>query len=170
MNPFNPKRFAVGDGLGLSADRAGNAVVFADGLVAESNFAPPLASSGFVGCWAPRKIDATHISLTPGSFTCGAIFTPSVSSITVSSTSLEHIYLRATLSPSYTDGYVTGGSASAVSIIASTTTLTSDNTYGYILLCDWQAGALVARYEFFSLSAALKNAGAGDVLFLYWTS
>jgi len=124
----------------------------------------------FKGNWYPSAIDSTHIKLTGGTITCGSIFTPSVSSITVHSSSLNYIYLRSTLSPYRTDGYVVGGSITAASVISSTSTLTSDNTYGYILLCTWQASALVAQYEFYSFFASLQNQGSGDTLFVYWNS
>lgn len=124
----------------------------------------------FKGNWYPSAIDSTHIKLTGGTITCGSIFTPSVSSITVHATSLNYIYLRSTLSASSLDGYVVGGSITAASVISSTSTLTSDNTYGYILLCTWQASALVTQYEFYSFFASLQNQGSGDTLFVYWNS
>lgn len=135
--------------------------------VAESAAA---ATPNFKGNWYPSAIDSTHIKLTGGTITCGSIFTPSVSSISVHATSLNYIYLRSTLSAATLDGYVVGGSITATSIISSTTTLTSDNTYGYILLCTWQSSALVQQYEFYSFFAALRNQGSGDTLFLYWNS
>lgn len=128
------------------------------------------STPNFKGNWYPSAIDSTHIKLTGGSITCGSIFTPSVSSITVHSSSLNYIYLRSTLSSSLTDGWVTGGSITAASVISSTSTLTSDNTYGYILLCTWQASALVTQYEFYSFFASLQNQGSGDTLFVYWNS
>ena len=124
----------------------------------------------FKGNWYPSAIDSTHIKLTGGTITCGSIFTPSVSSITVHATSLNYIYLRSTLSAYSLDGYVVGGSITAASVISSTSTLTSDNTYGYILLCTWQASALVDQYEFYSFFASLQNQGSGDTLFVYWNS
>jgi len=136
-------------------------------LEATSNSAAQTETTAidFKGCWYPSAVDSTHIRLTAGSFTCGSIFTPSVSSISVSSTLLNYIYLRATLSATTTDGYVSGGSATAVDILSGTSIPVSDNTYGYILLCSWQAGALVDRYEYFSLKARLNNKNVGDVYF-----
>jgi hypothetical protein len=128
------------------------------------------AAPNFKGNWYPSVIDSTHIKLTGGTITCGSIFTPTVSSVTVDASALNYIYLRATLSASKIDGYVVGGSITATSIISSTSTLTSDNTYGYILLCTWQASALVAQYEFYSFFASLQNQGSGDTLFVYWNS
>lgn len=136
-------------------------------LEATSNSAAQTETTAidFKGCWYPTAIDSTHVKLTGGSFTCGSIFTPSVSSISVSSSSLNYIYLRATLSPTTVDGYVDGGSATACIVMSGTSIPTSDNTYGYILLCTWQAGALVDRYEYFSLKARLNNSGTGNVSF-----
>lgn len=133
--------------------------------VVNSEQAAAVTAIDFKGCWYPSAVDSTHIRLTAGSFTCGSIFTPSVSSISVSSTLLNYIYLRATLSATTTDGYVSGGSATAVDILSGTSIPVSDNTYGYILLCSWQAGALVDRYEYFSLKARLNNKNVGDVYF-----
>lgn len=123
------------------------------------------AAVDFKGSWYPTAIDSTHVRLTGGSFTCGSIFTPSVSSIAVSSSALNYIYLQATLSPTYVDGYVDGGTVTACTVMSGTSIPTSDNTYGYILLCSWQAGVLVDRYEYFSLKARLNNSGTGNVYF-----
>lgn len=130
----------------------------------------PQHIASFRGCWYPSIIDSTHIKLTGGTLTCGTIFTPSVSSVSVDASALNYVYLRATLSATTTDGYVTGGSVTAASILSSTSTLTSNNTYGYILLCTWQASALVERYEFYSFFGSLQNQGTGDTLFVYWNS
>lgn len=134
-------------------------------LPVDSNGTPQTTAVDFRGMWYPTAIDSTHVRLTGGSFTCGSIFTPSVSSISVSSSALTYIYLRATLSPTYVDGYVDGGTATACTVMSGSTIPTSNNTYGYILLCSWQAGALVDRYEIFSLKARLNNSGTGDVQF-----
>ena len=139
----------------------------ATSLEATSNPAAQIETTAidFKGCWYPTAIDSTHVKLTGGSFTCGSIFTPTVTSISVSSSALTYIYLQATLSPTYVDGYVDGGSATAAIVTSGSSIPTSDNTYGYILLCSWQAGALVDRYAYFSLKARLTNSGSGNVRF-----
>jgi hypothetical protein len=47
------------------------------------------------------------------------------------------------------------------------------NTAGYILLCTWQAGALVDRYALtFTLACELlqkRSGSVGDVTFNYWS-
>lgn len=157
-----------GPGLAVAVDATGGLVKLQERAEKVKRYLPADFSGGggsFRGCWAPSAIDSTHIKLTGGTFTCGTIFTPSVSSVSVHATSLNYVYLRATLSPTTVDGFVTGGSATAATVLSSTSTLTSDNTYGYILLCTWQAGAVVSRYEFFSLKARLGNANVGDVVF-----
>lgn len=135
-------------------------------LEATSNPAAQIETTAidFKGCWYPTAVDSTHINLTGGTFTCGATFIPNVTNITVSASTLTYIYLTATLSATYEDGYVTGGSATSASIIGSTSILSSSGTTGYIPLCSWQAGALVARFEFFSLKAKIGNFG-GAILF-----
>lgn len=168
-----PQPMRGGPGLAVLGDPMGSLVKLQERAEKVERYLPADLSGGggsFRGCWAPSKIDATHIKLTPGTLTCGTIFTPTVSSITVDASALTHVYLRATLDPYYTDGYVNGGGATAVDVIGSTTELNSDNTYGYILLCDWQAGAVVARYQWFSKFAVLNNQGTGDVLFIHWDS
>lgn len=156
-----------GSGLGVRVDEQGMLVTLQPREEKIERYAldERVAGGSFKGCWFPSAIDSTHIQLTGGSFTCGSIFTPSVSSVAVDASALTYVYLRATLSATTVDGYVTGGVATAATVLGSTTTLTSDNTYGYILLCTWQAGALVDRYEYFSLKARLNNSGVGDVYF-----
>lgn len=167
-----PRGMRTGNGLQWTGGMEGGCLSLFDPKEKYDQQVPEQVAGGgsFRGCWAPSKIDNTHIKLTPGTLTCGTIFTPTVSSVTVDASALTHVYLRATLAPYYTDGYVNGGGATAVDVIGSTTVLNSDNTYGYILLCDWQAGAVVARYQWFSKFAVLNNQGAGDVLFIHWDS
>lgn len=154
-----------GPGLGVS----GGLVSVRDRAEKITRYVPdrlPVAGGDFKGCWFPTAVDSTHVNLTGGTFTCGGVaFTPSVSGIVVSSSALTYIYLRATLSAYTDDGYVTGGVATAVDIIGSTTELASAGTTGYIKLCTWQAEALVARYEYFSLKARLGNSGVGTIVF-----
>lgn len=121
-------------------------------------------------CWVPTAIDSTHISLTQGSISDGVTERlPDVSSVTVHATDLNYVYLHCEITPSIEDSIVVGGTIDAVDIVATTTPQTNDNTDTYVLLCTWQAGALVAQAKFYSFMSELNNSG-GNVLFHTWAA
>lgn len=116
---------------------------------------------GFAGAWAPSVVDSTHINLTAGSVSDGiTTFTPTVTGIVVHATSLNYVYLECDTTPGTLDGYVTGGVITASAIVAYTTTKTNTNSKLYILLCTWQASALVARYKYYSMTVDTRDTGA----------
>jgi hypothetical protein len=170
---WRPAPLVVQDGLGYAAGSVGSSLVQqASEPEIYRRPEPARAAAGdFQGAWCPTRVDATTINLTPGLLRMSTEdFIPSVTGISVSASSLNYIYLKVTLDPTYIDGYCSGGGASYVEVIASTFLQTSDNTYGYIMLCTWEGGALGERVRWFNLFAELGNRGAGNVQFTYWTA
>lgn len=136
----------------------------------ESTITSPSASStsDFRGAWFPTSASSTTIDLTDGSVTDGTTtFTPDVTDIAVHATSLNYVYLECDTTPGTLDGYVTGGVITAAAIVAYTTTKTNTNSKLYILLCTWQAGALVARYKYWSMTVDTRDTGANTTLARY---
>lgn len=123
---------------------------------------------GFAGAWAPSVVDSTHINLTAGSVSDGiTTFTPTVAGISVHATSLNYVYLECDITPSTLDSYITGGVITASAIVAYTTTKTNTNSKLYVLLCTWQASALVARYKYWSMTVDTRDTGANATLARY---
>lgn len=128
-----------------------------------------VAASSFKGCWYPSRVNAELIKLTAGSISDGiTTFTPAVTSITVSATALQYVYLVCSITPTIVDSFVTGGVITAASVQAFNMAQTTDNTTAYVLLCTWQSGVLISRYTFWSLQAEFCNAAYGTVLFRTW--
>lgn len=131
-------------------------------------------SSQQVFNWEPSAgADDEELIITGGSISDG-ITNHSVSGATLAihATSLNYVYLECDLSASTIDSWVSGGTITSAAITTYTTTKTTTSTKGYVLLCTWQAGALVARYRWYGLAAKLTNAssGVGDVQFNFWTA
>jgi hypothetical protein len=121
--------------------------------------------------WTPTAASSTSINLTAGSISDGVTTrTPTVTGISVHATDLQYVYLVCTLSPTLTDGFVTGGTVTAAVITAYGSAQTNTNTTGYILLFTWQAGAIVDRFRYWSIECQLNNSGAGDTAFNTWTA
>lgn len=122
----------------------------------------------FLGCWHPSVVSQTSINLTAGSVSDGiTTFTPTVTGITVHYSSLNYVYLECAISVDILDGYVTGGVITAAILKSYTTTKTNTNTNLYVLLCTWQAGALVSRYKYHSMTVDIRDTGANATLARY---
>jgi hypothetical protein len=122
----------------------------------------------WTGAWYPSHAGAGLIDLTAGSVSDGiTTFTPTVTGIVVHATSLNYVYLECDTTPGTLDGYVTGGVITASAIVAYTTTKTNTNSKLYILLCTWQASALVARYKYYSMTVDTRDTGANATLARY---
>ncbi len=137
----------------------------------ELNFklSPGGADPGYA--WTPSAASSTSINLTAGSISDGfTTRTPTVTGISVHATDLQYVYLVCTLSPTLTDGFVTGGTVTSAVITAYGSAQTNTNTTGYILLFTWQAGAIVDRFRYWSIECQLNNSGAGNTAFNTWTA
>lgn len=122
----------------------------------------------WTGAWYPSHAGAGLIDLTAGSVSDGiTTFTPDVTDIAVHETSLNYVYLECDITPSTLDSYITGGVITASAIVAYTTTKTNTNSKLYILLCTWQASALVARYKYWSMTVDTRDTGANATLARY---
>ena len=121
--------------------------------------------------WTPTALTSTTLSVDVGTISDGlTTHTPDGSSVTVDASALNYVYLECDLTPDTVDGYVTGGTIDDVAIAAYTSTKTTTNSKGYVLLFTWQDGALVSRSASLSLQAELLNTGTGNVLFRTWPS
>lgn len=137
-----------------------------------------IASSGggssFRGAWAPTvSSDSTTVTLTAGSINDGTqTWLPDVTDIELVPDALNYLYLKCQLNPTTEDSFVTGGDLSSTVILATSSTQTNSNTYGYILLAtvDLSGNGTVTRYAWFNFSCQLRNQGVGDVRFHYWYS
>lgn len=128
-------------------------------------------SATFAGVWNPtRGASDTALNVTGGTLYDGTTtHIIADAALTVHATSLNYIYLSCALTPTLTDGYVSGGTVDATpTIISSTSVQSNTNSAAYILLCTWQAGALVLRAAWFPYACRLGNSGTGDTLFKYW--
>jgi hypothetical protein len=137
----------------------------------ELNFklSPGGADPGYA--WTPSAASSTSINLTAGSISDGVTTrTPNVSAIAVSATALQYIYLVCTLNVTRVDGFVTGGTVTAASISAYSGIQTNSDTTGYILLCTWQAGAIVDRFRYWSIECQINDNGGGGTAFNTWTA
>ena len=125
----------------------------------------------FVGCWAPTRVDSTHIDLTTGSISDGVTtLTPDVTGIVVHATSLNYVYLECNLTGNEVDGFYQGGTIDAAIVAAYTTTKTSTATKGYRLLFEWQSGALVGtRQAYFAMQGEIFGSVASPQ-FRTWVS
>lgn len=132
------------------------------------------AMSTFRGAWAPTvSSDQTSVTLTAGSINDGTqTWLPDVTDIELVPNALNYIYLKCQLNPTTEDSFVTGGDLSSAVILATSSTQTNSNTYGYILLAtvDLSGSGTVTRYAWFNFSCQLRNQGVGDVRFHYWYS
>ena len=142
----------------------------------ELNFKLSAGGEGFEGLWRPRIGSSdTQVIITGGSIYDGTtLSTVAEQTISVHATSLNYIYLACGLTATTVDSYVSGGTVApaATPIIASTSTQANTNTEGYILLCTWQAGALVDRYSYFAYACELlqkRSGSVGDVTFNWWS-
>jgi hypothetical protein len=127
---------------------------------------PVAETNEFVGAWFPTAVDSTHIDLTAGSLSDGSTtYTPDVTGIAVHASSLNYVYLECDLTPTVVDGITIGGTVDAVAVVAYTTTKTNTSSKGYVLLCEWQASAIVARYRYYSMEAEIWRDG-----FRTWTA
>lgn len=132
------------------------------------------AMSGFTGAWNPIvSSDQTTVTLSAGSINDGTqTWLPDVTEIELVPSVLNYIYLKCQLSPTTEDSFVTGGDLSSTVILATSSTQTNSNTYGYILLAtvDLSGSGTVTRYAWFNFSCQLRNQGVGNVRFHYWYS
>lgn len=112
----------------------------------------------WTGAWYPSHAGAGLIDLTAGSVEDGTTtFNPDVTDITVHETSLNYVYLECNITPTVLNSYVTAGVITAAIVKAYTTTKTNTNSKAYLLLCTWQAGALVDRYRYFSQGLKVQD-------------
>jgi hypothetical protein len=121
--------------------------------------------------WTPTAASSTSINLSAGSISDGVTTrTPTVTGISVHETDLRYIYLVCTLNATRVDGFVTGGTVTAASISAYSAIQTNSDTTGYILLCTWQAGAVVDRFRYWSIECQINDNGGGGTAFNTWTA
>jgi hypothetical protein len=130
----------------------------------------------FEGLWRPRIGSSdTQVIITGGSIYDGTtLSTVAEQTISVHATSLNYIYLDCDLTKATVDGYVSGGTVAPAStpLAAATSMPSNTNTKGYILLCTWQAGAVVDRYAYFPMAGELlqkRSGSVGDVTFNWWS-
>ena len=138
----------TGLGLAYVGDTRGNAVVSGEqGLEVIPRIRADEGGITFKGAWAPTFINATTISLTPGTVADGfTTLTPSVSSISVNATSLNYVYLECDITLNTDDGFIMSGRLVAAQVKAYTTLKTPTASKAYLLLCEVQAEEVVARY------------------------
>lgn len=124
---------------------------------------------GFRGLWHPTKVNDEAVKIGAGTLFDGTtLHTIAESTIAVSASALNYIYLVCGLSPTYIDGYVTGGTVTATPTVAAySSAQVNTNSTAYILLHTWQAGALVQDYAWFGFGTELLNKNVGDVVFNY---
>lgn len=121
--------------------------------------------------WTPKRVNDELIEMSAGSISDGVTTrTPNVSAIAVSATALQYIYLVCTLNVTRIDGFVTGGTVTAASVITYSGIQTNNDTTGYILLCTWQAGAIVDRFRYWSIECQINDNGGGGTAFNTWTA
>lgn len=132
------------------------------------------SASSFRGLWYPSKVNNESVKIGAGSLFDGTTFhSVPETTVAVSPTALNYIYLVCNLSATLVDGYVAGGTVSSTPTIARYSSVQpNNNSTGYILLCTWQAGAVVDRYAYFALASELLNkrsGSIGDVTFNWWS-
>lgn len=161
----------LGAGIIYNGDTRGNGVSSSE---LDAQVIPRFNGGGdagsFTGQWAPRRGSSlTELIVGAGTIFDGTtIHSIAEATVTVSASALQYVYLVCTLSPTLIDGYVAGGTITATpSIAAYSSVQTNTNTTGYILLCTWQAGAVVQRYVWFGFVAELLNKNTGDTVFNY---
>jgi hypothetical protein len=167
----------LGDGIIYNGDTRGNGVSSTEqDVVVIPRFNPNDAAGEFKGLWYPKRGSSdTQVIITGGSIFDGTtLHTVADATLSVHATSLNYIYLACGLTATTVDSYVSGGTVApaATPIIASTSTQANTNTEGYILLCTWQAGALVDRYSYFAYACELlqkRSGSVGDVTFNWWS-
>lgn len=131
-------------------------------------------ASNFRGLWFPSRVNDESVKIGAGSLFDGTtLHMVPETTVVVSSTALNYIYLVCALSATLVDGYVAGGIVSSTpTISASPSVLANNNTTGYIMLCTWQSGAVVDRFAYFALASELlnkRNGSVGDVTFNWWS-
>ena len=167
----------LGDGIIYNGDTRGNGVSSTEqDVVVIPRGAPDSSGGTFKGLWYPKKgASDTQVIITGGSIFDGTtLHTVADATLSVHASSLNYIYLACDLTKTTVDSYVSGGTVApaATPIIASTSTQANTNTEGYILLCTWQAGALVDRYAYFAFACELlqkRSGSVGDVTFNWWS-
>ena len=160
-------------GPGLRSSSSGGRTVITPEITQPEITRLPRPEEGgtFAGVWKPsRGASDTELNVTGGTINDGTTtHIIADAALTVHATSLNYIYLSCALTPTLTDGYVSGGTVDATpTIISSTSVQSNTNSAAYILLCTWQAGALVLRAAWFPYACRLGNSGTGDTLFQYW--
>jgi hypothetical protein len=162
------ERLAKASGLQIEISGARRSQGGEDGMTFE---VPGGGGSEPEYAWTPTAASATSINLSAGSISDGVTTrTPTVTGISVHETDLRYIYLVCTLDVTRVDGFVTGGTVTAVSIAAYSALQTNSDTTGYILLCTWQAGAVVNRFRFWSIECQINDNGGGGTAFNTWTA
>jgi hypothetical protein len=167
----------LGAGLIFNGDASGNGVSSTEqDVVVVQRFNQNDEAGEFKGLWYPKRGSSdTQVIITGGSIFDGTTLSAVAgATLTVHASSLNYIYLECDLTKTTVDSYVSGGTVAPASTpITSATSMPSNtNTKGYILLCTWQAGALVDRYAYFALACELlqkRSGSVGDVTFNYWS-
>jgi hypothetical protein len=168
----------LGDGIIYNGDTRGNGVSSTElDVVVIPRGAPDSSGGTFKGLWYPKKgASDTQVIITGGSIFDGTtLHTVADATLSVHATSLNYIYLACDLTKTTVDSYVSGGTVDATPTIATSTSaasLTNSNIAGHILLCTWQAGALVDRYAYFAFACELlqkRSGSVGDVTFNWWS-
>lgn len=161
----------TGLGLAYVGDTRGNAVVSGEqSLEVVSRMQPEPGGSTFKGAWSPSIVDGTTVNLTGGTIFDGVYtWVPNVTGISVTANAVNYLYLHVTFSPTYVDGYVTGGGLSSATVEAYTSTRSNTNSDGYILLAQVEMStSTITRYHWYSFGSQLRNSGVGNVIFNYW--
>lgn len=165
----------LGAGIIYNGDTRGNGVSSSEQDVVVIPRGTPDSGSDFKGKWYPKRGSSdTEVIMTGGAIFDGTtLSTVAGATISVHATSLNYIYLECDLSKTTVDSYVSGGTVAPAStpLISATSVQVNTNTKGYILLCTWQAGALVDRYSYYSFACELlqkRSGSVGDVTFNWW--
>lgn len=134
------------------------------------------AADASVQHWRPSFVDATHITISPGS--CTLIETGGTNEVsptfdgdlitadpppqlTVHATSLNYVYLKIAIDTiTLSNDFVVSFVKDAVTIVAETTEQTSDDTVRYFELFRWQASALVAQTRRYNIGLRVRDDGS----------
>ncbi len=125
--------------------------------------------------WKPRKVDATHITISPG-YACGGVATIGgvgldnipAPQLAVGS-GLVYVYLCVVWTPYVSEGVVVSGTVVSREITAESGLQTNTSTNQYFLLFTWQAGALVEQVRKFNFEGDCIDTGFGTSTPVYRT-
>lgn len=146
--------------------------------VSDPAFAPEPSAATEPHNWQPKKVDATHITISSGDVagevaTIGGVSLDATTppQLEVSATDLVYVYVKLVYSLSYSaDGVVlTSSPVTSREISAETGEQTNTDTDRWFLLFKWQAGKLVEQKRFYSIGVRVGDNGGGGGTPIYET-